>query len=130
MKNFQERKKFERSMFSMPVIIVIFCFVVFALYGVVNVLRTKSALNKEITRLKQEIAKAETTRQDYESQMNNLKTTDGIDREARNRFNLKKPGEEVAIFVDDKKQESAPPEGKVAGVYHAVTRWFKNIFSW
>lgn len=130
MKNFQERKKLEQTIFSFPVMGIILFFVVLAILGTINVLRTKSSLDREITRLKDEIAKTDKSRQDYETQMSSLQTTEGIDREARSRFNLKKPGEEVVLFVDDAKKETPPPESEVAGAYHAIQKWFKNIFSW
>lgn len=108
---------------------LVFFGIALALWGTINVLQTKSALNKEITRLKDEIAKTEKIRQDYESQMDEIKTSDGIDREARSRFNLKKSGEEVVLFVDDMKATNGlPPENGIAGVYHAIQKWFKNIF--
>ena len=130
MKDFQERNKFKRMLFSFPVMICILFLIVFAGWGMFNVLRTKYALDKEIARLKLEIAKAETTRKDYDAQMSEIQTADGMDREARSRFNLQKPGEEVVVFVDDSKKTAPPPENKTTGAYHAILRWFKNIFSW
>ncbi len=130
MKNFQERQKFEQTLFSFPIMSIVFFFMALALFGSINVWRTKNSLDREIERLKKEIIKTDTIRKEYESQMSEIQTSDGIDREARSRFNLKKPGEEVVLFVDDIKKENFPPESQVTGAYHAIQKWFKNIFNW
>ena len=130
MKNFQERNKLQRTLFSFPAMIGGLFFIVLATWGMINVLRTTYALNKEITRLKSEIAGAEATRKDYETQMSEIQTPEGIDREARSRFNLKKPGEEVVLFVDDSKKTTAVPESKVASAYHTMQRWLQSILPW
>lgn len=130
MKDFQERNNVNRALFSFPVMVGVLFFAVFAAWGTMNVLRTQSSLDTEIIRLKAEIAKAEAARKEYDLQTSAAQTSEGADREARERFNLKKPGEDVVLFVDDNKKTSAPPESNVAGTYHAIQKWFENIFPW
>ena len=126
-RDFQERKKVERILFSWPILMILVGLLVIALWGLYNIWQSKRALDQEIARLEQEIAKAEATRKQYETTFEALETLEGVDREARARFNLKKPGEEVVLFVDDVPKSSAPT-GRVASIFSAITNWFKNLF--
>ncbi len=75
-----------------------------------------------------DIAGAEATRDRYTAKAAEVNTPSGLDREARDRFNLKKPGEEVVIFLDDPAKNSASAQGGLSGVWNAIKGWFGKIF--
>lgn len=126
-RDFQERRKIERVIFSWPILIILVTLFFIALWGIYTTWQTKRALDHEVAQLQAEIKKAEMTRQQYESKREELETPEGVDREARARFNLKKPGEEVVIFVDDAPKVSQP-KNRVVSIFSAVMGWFKNLF--
>lgn len=107
--DFQEDRDIERSIFSWPVILIVGTLVFVALAGAWRTFDIDLALRREIKDLEKKIAEAEASRQNYEKRLAELGTPEGIDRDARGRFNLKRPGEEVVIFLGE--ATSASPEG-------------------
>lgn len=101
LRDFQENKETERVIYSWPAILIVALLCLAVIGGISRVLRTKLALNGEIKDLEKKIAEAGASQKNYERKLADLESPAGLDREARGRFNLKKPGEEVVIFVDE-----------------------------
>lgn len=125
-RDFQERRMVERMIFSTPVLIVVVLLAILALIGVWNMWRTKHALDIELAHTREELAHTKMVKESYEQKFQELATPEGVDFEARARFNLKKPGEEVVLFVD------APPatisRGRIASAWHAIWGWIQSFF--
>lgn len=102
--DFQESKEIERIIFSWPVIFVCVLLLLAALWGVFKALEKGLALRQEVANLEKKIAEAESAKNTFQAKLENLRTEAGLDREARGRFNLKKPGEGVVIFVENQSQ--------------------------
>lgn len=102
--DFQESQEIERAVFSWPVIFVALLLVLAALWGIFRALEKELALREEIKTLEKKIAEADSAKTAWEAKVEDLRTEAGLDREARGKFNLKKPGEEVVIFLDDASQ--------------------------
>jgi len=107
--DFQENKKIERAVFSWPVIFIAGLLVIAALWGIFRALEKELALRGEIKTLEKKIAEADSAKAVWEAKLEDLRTEAGLDREARGKFNLKKPGEEVVIFINSA-LESKPLE--------------------
>ena len=129
LRDLQERKRLERTIFSWPALIGLCVAIVLVFWNIINAWQTQRMLDRDIARLDEEIAKANDMREQYEAQFQEMQTSDGIDREARARFNLKKPGEAVVLFVDETHNDQAPPASGAAGVYQATMQWFQKLFS-
>lgn len=96
--------------FSWPVIFVALLLVISALWGIFRALEKELALRGEIKTLEKNIAEADSAKAIWEIKVEDLRTEAGLDREAREKFNLKKSGEEVVIFLDEASQ--AKPLGE------------------
>ena len=59
--------------------------------------RLQRQVNREITQLKIEIAKAESQNQEFKQMIAYLQSSDFVEKEARLNFGLKKPGEQVVV---------------------------------
>ena len=101
LRDFQENKETERVVYSWPAILIVALLGLAVIVGIFRVFRTKLALNVEIKNLEEKIAEARASQKNYEQKLADLENPAGLDREARGRFNLKKPGEEVVIFLDE-----------------------------
>ncbi|KKS95841.1 hypothetical protein A3B05_02610 [Candidatus Giovannonibacteria bacterium RIFCSPLOWO2_01_FULL_43_160] len=106
--DFQENKEVQRAVFSWPVIFIAGLLVISALWGIFRALEKELALRGEIKTLEKKIAEADSAKATWEAKAEDLRTEAGLDREARGKFNLKKPGEEVVIFLDDASQARPP----------------------
>lgn len=69
-----------------------------------NVLITKTR-SDEMTQKIEELKKK---KQELEAALVELRTKEAVEREAKARLNLKKPGEEVVVVVPDEKKNNAP----------------------
>ncbi|MDP3935315.1 MAG: septum formation initiator family protein, partial [Candidatus Giovannonibacteria bacterium] len=107
--DFQENREIERAVFSWPVIFIAGLLVIAALWGIFRALEKELALRGEIKTLEKKIADANSAKADFLAKTEDLRSEAGLDREARGKFNLKKPGEEVVIFLDNASQ--AKPSG-------------------
>lgn len=120
LKDFQENKEIGRAVFSWPAILVAALLVSAALWGIFRALEKGFVLRQEIKNLDGKIAEADSLKTTFQAKLEGLRTEAGLDREARGRFNLKKPGEEVAIFLDDASQS------KPAGLFGD---WLASLWS-
>ena len=82
----------------------------------------RAALNSQIEWLKEEISAAQERKQQLEAQINQSSGEAYLEREARERLNLKKPGEEVVIVLPSAEQETS--ESAQTG-----NKWW-NPFGW
>ena len=120
--DFQESREVERAVFSWPVIFVAGLLIIAALWGVFRALEKELALRGEIKILEKKIAYANAAKAVFQAKTEDLRTEAGLDREARGKFNLKKPGEEVVIFTEGAPQAkpSGFAEGWLASLWQAV----------
>lgn len=118
LRDFQENRDIERSIFSWPVILIVGALTFVALAGAWRTFNVDLALRREIKDLEQKIAEAEQSRKNYEKRLLELGTPEGADRDARGRFNLKKPGEEVVIFLG---------EAEATGSADSAQKWILSI---
>lgn len=101
LREFQEKKMVRKFIFSMPVFVIVAVFSLWMVYGIVSAiitLREFSQKNKEIEKKLSEVQKSKNA---LEKKASLLETDYGIDLEAREKFNLKKPGEEIILFVEE-----------------------------
>lgn len=61
--------------------------------------RKRAVLNSRIEQLKEEIGEAEERKQQLQAQLNQVSREEYLEKEAREKLNLKKPGEEVVVVV-------------------------------
>lgn len=123
LQDFQEGKKTDKLIFSWPVIMSAGFLCAVALFGISKVLITELALKKEIKELESKISEADVSRKIFEEKLAALRTKEGIDREARGKFNLKKPGEEIVVFVGDTQPEKSIKKTGLASVWDRLKKW-------
>ena len=123
LKDFQEKKEFERALSSWPVLIFVGLLLALAFYGVARGLSGNMVINREIKELEKDLADAEGKRKVFEAKLNEVGTPEWLEKEARGKFNLKKPGEEIVIFLEEGKPPEISYKQKIASIWEFV----KNI---
>ena len=105
-KNENLEKKF------LPILISVFCFLIISLLIISNYRITKKRmeLQHQIDDLKNQIRELEEKRARLQSAISNSNNPDFLEKEARDKLNLKKPGEEVLYVFPPKKVESTSTE--------------------
>ena len=79
-------------------------------YGLIDVMRQASFLSKESKSAEEKVKELTQKKQELEVYLRELETREALEREAKARLNLKKPGENVVVVVPDKKSEEVPRE--------------------
>ena len=129
--DFQERKKLERIFFSWPAIIATSVLVIFALSGVFKLWQKERNIKTETAAIEAKIAEVKAARDAGIKKIESLKTAEGIDEEARGRFNLKKEGEEMVIFLDtNQKPEDKGFWAKSGFLPAQIWQSIKNWLTW
>jgi len=101
LREFQEKKVARRLIFSAPVLVILLALSLWMTYGIVSALVTLRELSEKNQKLTQDLDEIKKSRKAVEEKANIMDTEYGIDIEARKSFNLKKPGEEVILFVEE-----------------------------
>lgn len=123
-RDFQEKKRTQRLLFSVPVFFGVLIIAGFMLWAIFKLWLVKNSLESDVRDLHQQISEARARKRLYEQKSGELGTPEGLDREARFRFNLKKPDEEVVVFVDD----GATTTGREAGAIDKTIEWIQGWF--
>jgi cell division protein FtsB len=126
----QEHAKNALRRAAIGVIIIILG--LFFLNGIVRLARKSYALGMEQKKKEQELAGLIKERERLEADIAYLKSAGALEREAKTRLNLKRPGEEVVIVVP--KQERAHSAtsvsaGEQAPLPDSVREWLLRLFA-
>lgn len=110
MREFQEKKRFRRYLYSKGAVAMLLVLVIFfgrASWGVYKK-EQESAANAAQAQVS--LKRLEDRQKILTHELNRLKTDEGIEEEIRSKFGVSKPGEQVIIIVDDRKSTTTEPE--------------------
>lgn len=100
MREFQEKRKIRKILFSQTILVFVLLLLMFLMISVVKMYmksREASFLNSKIEK---ELSDLEERKKSLEKDIFELKTETGLEREIREKFNVVKPEEEVLNIVD------------------------------
>ena len=100
-RKFQEKKTARRIIFSFPVLLGITIFSLWMAYGTVSAIVTLRELSQKNEEIERKITDIKKSKKNLEEKTSLMETDYGIDLEARKNFNLKKPGEDVILFIEE-----------------------------
>jgi cell division protein FtsB len=122
--DFQERKRFNRIVFSIPVVLVLFGLTLWMLWGSMQAWSARHALIKKNEAIAVEIEELEMNTKKLEKRLAVLASPRGLDLEARERFNLKEPGEHAVMFVGEGATNNyVPPEDLFSIIIRFIQRF-------
>lgn len=121
MKRFEVKKNLKHHIYSRTTIFFLLLIVLLLFKGVfVLFLRFKESKNMRIqseNRLNDMLLQKES----LETATRHLDREGGVDMEIRRKFNVAKPGERVALVVDEKKEEvTTPPSSFFSVLWHKI----------
>lgn len=101
--------------------LLILIFVGFLITSNLKMYQKRSELQAKVDAFKKEVQALEEKNTSLQAQAVESTQADYLEKEARERFNLQKPGEEVAVILPPEKKEEPPKE--------EPKNWW-NPFSW
>ena len=120
----------EKILFSWLVLFLAGALVAISLWGVLRNALTYMEIKRETSMAEEKLSGYGESKKRFEERIRALDTPEGLEKEARARFNLKKPGEEVAIFVDsDTPRKDSGFRAQIASVWDGVKSYFQKLFS-
>ncbi|MDP2668957.1 MAG: septum formation initiator family protein [bacterium] len=128
-RDFQERKKFEHFFYSWWTILAAAGLLIVILSGVMGIWRKERALKAEIADLDVKTAETKAAREKTGQKLEALNTQEGVEKEARGKFNLKKEGEEMVVFLDEKNAVKEK-RGFWANTEASTARIWQNLKKW
>ncbi|RJQ31299.1 hypothetical protein C4572_02600 [Candidatus Parcubacteria bacterium] len=128
MREFQEKKKFKRILYSKWVFIglaVVLGLLLFSTFKVYRTSKRSLAKNEDI---KRQLAEMEIRKNEMEERISVLESDSGREEEIRRRFNVAKPGEKMLVILDKTGQDVKISEEEKAGFFSRAWSGFKNLF--
>ncbi len=102
-KNKKGRNKLKKSIFAFIFLSIIFLAIIgLLIISNVRINQKRGGMQSRIVSLKQEVQTLEDKKQRLTAQISQTEMESYLEKEARERFNLKKPGEEVIVFTKEK----------------------------
>lgn len=129
MREFQERKKAHRLLYSKKVLFLLLLILGFLIFSTAKVfLKSRNVLSKsEETR--KELAELERTKAELEEDVGQLKKESGIEEEIRKKFDVQKPGEKVAVIIDKSQENGKMDSGQESSnLFQKFWQWIKEKF--
>lgn len=97
-------------------------------YGSYKTVQQAFDLNQESEQNKAKVEELLRQKQELEQKIAGLKNEEAVERAAKERFNLKKTGEEVVVVMPDKKPVEDNAEHP--GLWSKIKDFFQKIWPW
>lgn len=105
MREFQAKRRFERILYSTGSILIILVVIGFLAKATYGAYQKRVISQKELDLTKQAYNHLTNEKQSLENDLTFLKTDEGIDAELRSKYRLVRPGENVAVIVEEQVDE-------------------------
>ena len=128
MRDFQEQSRARAFFASRPVLMVLLLLLLGM--GIISFRALEAGWSAQTERaaVKDRLRDLEAKKNTLTSELEDLRSEEGIEREAREKLNFRKPGEEVVIIKD---ASSASVENNTANAsfWERVKQWFSGIMN-
>ena len=106
MKNFQQKKQFKKIIYSKISFVVLFILVFFLGKATFNIYQKSKLSSDNYNEIKKNYESLRNRKDMLESEINKLKTDNGIEEEIRSKFNVAKSGETVVRIINSSSSTS------------------------
>lgn len=128
-----KKKKFRKSKVAnifISVILIIFAlgFIFMLVSSNVKLKKRRHEILTKVEETKRELQRLEKENQGLQAKLPQQESEDYLEKEARERFNLKKPGEEVAVIIEpEEKSLPVQPEKKERSFWQQLLEFFHKF---
>ena len=127
MREFQEKNKIRRIMYSKASLIALFVIIFFIGRAVLGVYHKQKISEENLLMDRKKVAELEKREKGLSFEIERLKSSDGIEEEIRKKFMVGKAGEQVIVIVDEAKSSTSVKieERKKSGLWTRFTDLFR-----
>ena len=115
MLDFQQKNKIRKYLYSRPVVIIVLVIAVYSLYSTWSIYRKMAESKAKMEESEQQLLALSAKSTAIDTQIGELQTQDGVEREIRSKFGEAKSGENMAVIVPDSGTSSAATTTKASG---------------
>ena len=119
-KNKRRKLDFKKTLLSIFLVLIISAITIFLTVMNIRINQKRAQLSEKVESLKNEIKTAEERNKELTRQVSQSSQEEFIEKEARERLNLKKPGENVLVVV--------PPPAENKGATETNKNFFQILF--
>ena len=129
MREFQEKRKFKKIIYSGWLQIVLGIILLALIFPTVKVYKKSRISAQKSAEIKEEIAKLEKRNAELAAEAARLESESGREGEIRKRFDVAKPGEKILVIID-KNSEDVKINGEdvKTGFFYHLWRWMERLF--
>ena len=99
--DFRQKNKFRKFFYS-PVVVVIFVIIAsYTLYSTWSLYLKLAQSRQDLEKSQKQLLALASKNNQLDSQINELQTDQGVEKEIRSKFGIAKPGENMAVIVSD-----------------------------
>ena len=126
MRAFQEDRKLRRRILSRPVLWTLFALAALIAASALRVSWRAYTAREARQKTEEGLKELQQEKSELEARISKLEHPAGIEKEAKERFNVKSPGEEVIVILELPAATSSASKGSYgAGLWRAFLRMFK-----
>ena len=111
MREFQRKKKIQHYLYSWWALAILVALVALSGKAAWNVYVKERDSHANLNRASEQFAALEARQGALSGKIDRLKTSEGVDAEIREQFQVAKPGERMVVVVEDKNKKDASTEG-------------------
>jgi len=127
MLDFQQKRKFKQFFYSRVTLVFLLIFIIFIANQVYGIYEKQKLSKENLSSVKNQYEELKNREKMLTSEIDRLKTKEGMEEEIRNKFDVAKPGEQVVVITDDGSSTKVVKEenGTISGLWNKVVGWFK-----
>ena len=128
MKEFQRKRDFDKKLYSPISLVVLSIIAVLLIISTFKIYAKSRNARLKNEKTKAEVVELEKRRTEMEVEIAKTSTESGLEEELREKFNIKKPGEEVLTIMDKRPEDDKIDSGRERGFFNGIWEFLKNIF--
>lgn len=125
MREFSQKRKMWKKIYSIPVLILLLVVLFFVLKGTWIIFMKSSYSHKQKIAVEAELIALQERKNSIEKKIQRLNTETGVEEEIRSKYDVAKEGEKLIVIVDEEEKNVDTNENK-----GLVNKFFTTISSW
>ena len=123
--DYQQKKKIRKVIYSKITLVALFILIIVLVKANYGIFVKERLSNENYNIVKNDFDSLNGRKAVLESEINRLKTSEGIEEEIRSKFDVSKPGEIVVNIISDSSSTSVENDNKEIGFWQKILNWFK-----
>lgn len=123
--DFQQKRQIKSVMYSKVSFVVLFILVIFLSKATYNIYQKSKLSSENNLVVRREYESLKTRKDMLESEIDRLKTDNGVEEEIRGKFNVAKPGETVVVVINGTGSSMSNTDSSNKGFWSSVFNIFK-----